>query len=117
MASRLVTLDEAPFRRSDDTLVWQGKEDTESMQLHLTLITPDGEPAPLPLRIMHGARTLYLSSDTLFVGPRWFPEETRMETPVTIPLNALATQDGIAFLERIAVPLPETISSRVRHEA
>lgn len=117
LASRLVTLDEAPFRRSDDTLVWQGKEDAESMQLHLTLITPDGEAAPLPLRIMHGARTLYLSSDTLFVGPRWFPEETRMETPVTIPLNALATQDGIAFLERIAVPLPETISSRVRHEA
>jgi hypothetical protein len=117
LATRLVTLDEAPFRRSEDTLIWQGREDVESMQLHLTLITSDGVPAPLPLRMMHGARTLYLTSDTLFVGPRWFPEETRMETPVTIPLNALATQDGIAFLERIDVPLPDHISSRVRHEA
>ncbi|MCX6855246.1 MAG: DEAD/DEAH box helicase, partial [Verrucomicrobia bacterium] len=59
LASRLVTLDEAPFRHSEESL----------------------------------------------------------GSPVTIPLNALATQDGISFLERIGVPLPGNISSRVRHES
>jgi len=117
LTSRLITLDEAPFRRVEDPLSWLGKEDTESMQLHLTLTGADAVPAPLPLRVMHGARTLYLSSDTLFVGPFWFPAETRIEADVMIPLNALATQDGITFLGRIGVPLPKNISDRVRHES
>lgn len=117
LTSRLVTLDELPFRRVDAPLRWQSAEDTEAMQLRLSLVTEDGTVAPLPLRLMHGARTLYLSEDTLFVGPNWFPEETKIESTVVIPLNALATQDGITFLERIGVPLPDHIAGRVRHEA
>jgi len=117
LLARLVTLDEAPFRRVDVPLRWQSVEDAESHQLHLHLVTDDGQPAPLPLRVLHGAETLYLSADTLFKGPSWFPEETRLDGPVVIPLNALSTQDGIAFLEHLRLPLPAHISSRMRHES
>lgn len=117
LASRLITLDEVPFLQVEQPLCWQGEEDADALQLRLKLVTADGTAAPLPLRILHGARTLYLSEDTLFVGPRWFPEETKIESTVIIPLNALATQDGIAFLEKIGVPLPGNIAARVRHEA
>jgi superfamily II DNA or RNA helicase len=117
LTKHLVTLDEVPFHRVDEPLRWQGVEDDESMQLRLTLVKGDGSAAPLPLRLMHGARTLYLSEDSLFIGPSWFPEESKIESTVVIPLNALATQDGITFLEKIDVPLPHHIAGRVRHEA
>lgn len=117
LADRLVTLDELPFTQIEQSLRWQAVEHEESMQLHLSLVQSDGTPAPLPLRVLHGSRTFYLATDSLFVGPRWFTEETRIDALIIIPLNALATQDGIAFLEMIGVPLPGNISARVRHES
>jgi hypothetical protein len=117
LTDRLVTLDELPFRRAQEPIKWLGEEVADSMQLRLTLVTPDGTIAPLPLRVMHGAQTLYLSEDALFVGPRWFPEESKIDATIIIPLNALGTQDGITFLEKIGVDLPPHIAGRVRHEA
>lgn len=116
LAARMVTLDEAPFRRVEEPLRWHGDDTTDSGQFRLTLVDAEGVPAPFPLRILHGAETLYLTADSIFKGPPWFPEETKMDGPVLIPVNALATQDGITFLEKIAVPLPADIASRVKHE-
>lgn len=116
LQARLLTLDEMPFRHVDEPLVWLSVEDAETSQLHLSLVQADGTAAPLPLRVLHGAVTQYLSADAVFFGPLWFPEETKIDAPIIIPLNALATQDGIAFLDKLALPLPEHIASRIRHE-
>jgi len=116
LQARMLTLDEMPFRRVSEPLHWSSQEDSAAGQLCLHLVQADGTPAPLPLRAMHGAETLYLSSDSVFTGPLWFPEETRLDAPATIPINALATQDGIAFLEKLNLPLPADIAARIRHE-
>ncbi|MES2507605.1 MAG: DEAD/DEAH box helicase [Verrucomicrobiota bacterium] len=116
LQARLLTLDEMPFRRVNEPLRWSSKEEAETGQLRLELIQADGTPAPLPLRVMHGVEPLFLSADTVFTGPLWFPEETRLDSPASIPINALATQDGIAFLEKLSLPLPADIASRIRHE-
>ncbi|MCW0219150.1 MAG: DEAD/DEAH box helicase [Prosthecobacter sp.] len=116
LQARLLTLDEMPFRRVSEPLRWSSEEDAESGQLILTLVQADDSPAPLPLRVLHGTETLFLSADTLFSGPLWFPEETKLESSASIPINALATQDGIAFLDKLDLPLPADISSRIRHE-
>jgi superfamily II DNA or RNA helicase len=116
LQARLLTLDEMPFRRVNEALTWSSQEEADSGQLKLTLMQADGAPAPLPLRVMHGAETLFLSSDTIFTGPLWFPEETKLDAPAAIPINALATQDGIAFLDKLGLPLPADIAARIRHE-
>jgi hypothetical protein len=116
LASRLLTLDEAPFHRAETPLRWQGSEDADSHQLRLTLVRADGAPPPLPLRVLPGARTLYLGGDTLFEGPLWFAGDTRFEEPVAIPVGALASQEGITFLEKLSLPLPSELAARVRHE-
>ncbi|HYF38017.1 MAG TPA: DEAD/DEAH box helicase, partial [Prosthecobacter sp.] len=116
LQEHLVTLDETPFRRDVAPLRWQGSENADTNQLCLTLVIADGSPAPLPLRVLHGVETLYLSADTVHSGPPWFPEESRVEGPTCIPINALASQNGIGFLERIGLPLPAQIAKRVRHE-
>lgn len=116
LQARLLTLDEMPFRRVAEPLRWSSDEDASSGQLHLALVQADGSAAPMPLRVMHGAETLYLASDSVFTGPLWFPEETKLEGATVIPLNALATQDGIAFLDKLGLPLPADIAARIRHE-
>ncbi|MDZ4287417.1 MAG: DEAD/DEAH box helicase, partial [Prosthecobacter sp.] len=117
LQNHLVTLDELPFKREVQPLSWKGSEDADTGQLCLTLTMADGMPAPLPLRVLHGVDTLYLGGDTVYHGPSWFPEEVRVESAARIPINALASQNGISFLERIGVQLPAQIANRVRHEA
>jgi hypothetical protein len=82
----------------------------------LQLETADGTPAPLPLRILRGSQTFYLSADTLFHGPVWLHDESRIDTPVVMPLEALATPEGIAFMREIDIDVPDSIQGRVRHE-
>lgn len=116
LEGRLVTLDEHPFRRGSTLLKWQAKEDSEGRHLKLSIVTEAGESIPGPLRVLHGSETLYLSEDTVFVGPRWMSDESKVDGEVSIPLAALNTQEGIEFLEKIGLPLPPSIAGRVRHE-
>ncbi len=116
LESRLVTLDEHPFKRASTLLKWQSAEDLESNQLRLTLVADSGETPTGPLRVLHGAETLYLCEDTIFIGPRWMSDESKIDGPLCIPLAALGTQEGIEFLEKIGLPLPPSIASRVKHE-
>lgn len=112
----LVTLDEATFQRAAEPLRWASKLSADGLTLTLQLETADGTPAPLPLRILRGAQTLFLSADTLFCGPNWLHDESRIDTPVVMPLEALATPEGIAFMREIDIDVPESIQGRVRHE-
>lgn len=112
----LVTLDESSFHRAAEPLRWASKLSNDGLTLILQLEKGDGVPAPLPLRILRGADTLYLSADTVFHGPTWLHDESRIETPIVMPLEALATPEGIAFMREIDIAVPESIQGRVRHE-
>lgn len=112
----LITRDETPFQRVAEPLRWASRLSADGLTLTLQLETADGSPAPLPLRILRGSQTFYLSADTLFHGPAWLHDESRIDTPVVLPLEALATPEGIAFMREIDIAVPESIQGRVRHE-
>jgi hypothetical protein len=113
---KIVTLDEAPFHRAPEPLRWGSKLSADGLTLSLQLETADEMAAPLPLRILRGAETFYLSADTLFRGPIWLHDESRIESAVVMPLEALATPEGVSFTREIGIELPESLRSRVRHE-
>jgi hypothetical protein len=113
---RLVTLDEVPFQQSQEPLRWQTLESKDELTAMLKLVKADGTPAPMPLRVLPGSKPRFLSGDTLFEGPLWFGEETSVDPVVEIPMAALSSSDGIAFLNRLEAPLPKTLADRIRHE-
>lgn len=112
----LVTLDESPFQHAAAPLRWASKLSDDGLTLALQLETAGGIAASLPLRILRGARTLYLGGDTVFSGPNWLHDESRIDAAVVMPLDALATPEGVAFTREIGIELPESIRGRVRHE-
>lgn len=116
LASRLVTLDGLPLRREKTPLVWQGRAAAEGAALELRLVTPAGEPAPLPLRVLPGSPMRYLGDEALFEGPLWFGEDSRVEGALTVPMTVLASEDGVLFLQKLGVALPEELAARVEHE-
>ena len=116
LADRLVTLDEVPFARPDEPLKWTGHEGQGEGTLLMKLVTASGADVPLPLIVLHGMETLYLSADTVFKGPRWLADEWRLEGEVSLPMPALASEDGINFLQQLGVEVPDTLGKRIRSE-
>lgn len=116
LASRLVTLDGVPLRRESGRLRWQGRAARAGEALELALVTPSGEAASLPLRVLLGRTTLYLGAEAVHEGPFWFGEDNKMEAPLTVPMAALASEDGVLFLEKLGVALPEELAARIEHE-
>lgn len=116
LRSRLVTLDETPFQRVDDMLVWTATESEDGASITMKLALPDGSAPPSPLRVLQAAEVYYLSGDTVFRGPAWFGDDTSVEVQTSIPLPALTSSDGIAFLDKLNVPLPDCLASRIRRE-
>lgn len=119
LAPRLVTLDEVPLRSAPGPLRWAERLQADGQHLQLELVCKDGSPAPLPLRVLTeqpAVESLYLSGEAIFRGPLWFGEENRVEGTIEVPMAALTSEDGVRFLERLQVPLPETIISRITHE-
>ena len=114
--TRLVSLDETPFQHSDQVLRWVAIEAADGQGITLKLELPGGTPPPAPLRVLQARDTLYLSGDMLFHGPLWFGEDTAVEPQIQIPLPALSSSDGIAFLDKLNVPLPQCLASRIRRE-
>ncbi len=113
---RLVTLDETPFTQVPEPLHWTAEDGAEEGVAVLRLVQHNGEPAPAPLRVLPGTSPLFLSADALFTGPLWFGDETLVEAQVEIPMAALSSSDGIAFLKRLEAPLPKSLADRIRHE-
>ncbi|MBL9117754.1 MAG: DEAD/DEAH box helicase [Verrucomicrobiaceae bacterium] len=117
LRSRLVNLDAEPFIHDEQSLKWEARESGDESTVHMKLVRQNGEAAPTPMRVLPGAQTRYLSGDTVFSGPLWFGEETLVDSAVEIPMAALGTSDGIAFLNRLEVPLPKSLADRIRHES
>jgi len=116
LLSRLVTLDEAPFQMVAEPLRWGGLENAAQGTYGLSLKLADGSPTPSPMRVLNGATILYLSSDSVFRGPSWFGETTLAEDRIDVPLEALASSDGIEFIGRLEAPMPPSIASRITRE-
>ncbi len=120
LRDRLLTLDEVPFELAPLPLRWSAQEkishDGRLETITLKLGDVAGSEAPRPLRLLPGTPPLYLSPDTIYKGPPSFFTSTTVPTSVEMPGEALATEDGITFLERLEVPLPSTLASRVRRE-
>jgi len=115
--TRLLTLDEIPFHRVAEPLHWTGADAADdSPVFNLRLVCRDGSPPHSPLRMLPGAEPLYLSAETVYRGPRWFGDDTRVDASIDIPAPALMSADGIAFLETLAVPLPGSIKKKIRRE-
>lgn len=120
LSDRLLTLDEVPFELAAHPLRWSAQEkispEGRLETVTLKLGDMEGSEAPRPLRLLPGVRPLYLSPDTIYIGPPAFFSSTTVPTSVEMPGEALATEDGITFLERLEVPLPSSLASRVRRE-
>lgn len=111
--SRLLTLDEGPFHRAEAPLHWVGDDKADNSPVfHLRLVGLDGAAPQTPLRVLPGAETLYLSAETVYRGPRWFGDDTRVDASIDIPSPALMSAEGIAFLETLAVPLPDSLKKK-----
>ncbi|MCE9519990.1 MAG: DEAD/DEAH box helicase [Verrucomicrobia bacterium] len=115
----LLTLDETPFDRPSASLQWRtiekpGSSDTSNVILKLC--DAAGHDAPRPLRHLPGVQSFYLSPDSLYIGPTAFFTSTTVPATVEIPWDAAATEEGVAFLEKLGVPLPVAIASRVKRE-
>jgi hypothetical protein len=78
----------------------------------LSLVAPDGQPAPRVLCTLKGCPTLYLTEHGLFSGPR--AELPGADAVQRIPAPALETTDGLRFLHNAGVALPEHLAPRVK---
>jgi hypothetical protein len=112
----MVTLDDAPFHRSEDALEWQAGDVSPKNTYPLSLVLPGVKSLPSPMRVLGGTQPLYLSGDTLYRGPEWFGDTTLVDPKIEVPTAAIATSDGIAFLEKLGAELPESLADRVKTE-
>ncbi|MEQ1853044.1 MAG: DEAD/DEAH box helicase, partial [Chthoniobacteraceae bacterium] len=67
---------------------------------------------PPPLTVLDGTPSLYITEHTIFEGPP-LGRLSPAEGAITVPAEALETSDGLTLLERIGVPPPPRIASRV----
>jgi hypothetical protein len=120
LSDHLVTLDETSFQQVEKPLRWSAREvqdakgRTKAISLHLE--DDAGQEPSKPLRYLPAAQPLYLSSDTIFHGPASFEETTTAHTSIDIPIEALSSEEGIRFLEKLEVNLPASLSARVQRE-
>lgn len=121
LSDHLLTLDEAPFTFAEKPLRWYAKEnkgpDGKIKSISLRLCDIEGNDPPKPLRYLPAAESLYITTDTVFRGPATLEEDSNTQSSIEIPLEALATEEGIRFLQKLEVELPPSIDSRVTHES
>jgi len=120
LTTHIVTLDESPFQQVEEPLLWTAKEVKDAAgktkAISLQLCDPQGNEPPKPLRYLPAARPLYLSADAVYHGPASFEESTTAHATIDIPMEALSTEEGIRFFEKLGVELPPTLAGRVRRE-
>ncbi len=102
-----------PIVRSEETLAWRVEnDDSTRADYRIALVRPDGSMPPPALIVLDGSPSLYITSDTIFHGPPLGGLEPSEQ--IEIPAEALETAPGVALLERIGVPAPPRVASRVR---
>jgi SNF2-related domain/Helicase conserved C-terminal domain len=115
LESRLVGESGAAFARPTDPLRWRlDSAADEAGNYHLRLIQPDGKVAGPFLLVVEGRPTLYLTRDTLWIGPIIDAHALTPGEETMIPAAALETTDGVHFLRKHGVELPSRLRERIR---
>ncbi|RYD73951.1 MAG: hypothetical protein EOP84_20690, partial [Verrucomicrobiaceae bacterium] len=115
LVDRIVTTEGQPLARPEEKLVWQLTEpDSPEGYYKITLAAPDGKRLPSALLYLEGRRPLYVTADTVYEATP-SPKLSRDPShPNEIPAPALETPSGIALLDLLEIPLPETLATRVK---
>ncbi|MFZ4767067.1 MAG: DEAD/DEAH box helicase, partial [Roseimicrobium sp.] len=117
----LMSLDEEPFLDAEAPLRWSAHEvkgpGDRIVSVALKLCDAAGAEPPRPLRYLPGAEPLYLSGATVFHGPASFEEGTSVPSVIEIPIEALASEEGMRFFERLDLTIPPSLAKRVKRES
>ncbi|MBI1841592.1 MAG: DEAD/DEAH box helicase [Verrucomicrobia bacterium] len=105
------------IRRSSAPLVWRlvppaAAED--DYELLLSSSVPGAAPVPPILRVFPGEPALYLTDRGLYEGPARASAELDVSKPNHIPRRALESGEGIAFLRKLGLPIPEHLTAAVQ---
>ncbi len=115
---RVVSLDETTYSHSAEVLCWvceEPAEDDEDKQTWiLQLSTTEGIAMPYAFTALPGPQTLYLGSDAIYEGPGAWMDGPEMLPRYSVPKEVLESSQGLEFLRKLDVPLPESLKSRVR---
>ena len=103
----------APLHRVEEPLAWQVDPASDpSGDYQLTLLRADGSPPPPALTVIEGEPSLYVTSQEIFRGPPLGALGV-MAGSVKIPAEALESSEGVALLDRLAVPPPPRLAARI----
>ena len=109
----LVGEDGAPLPRHEEPLTWRLREDAnEHGDYELGLCDSAGSAPPPPLFVRGGVARFYVTPHGVWQVRAW-PFEECCQWPKVIPSKALESPEGLAILDRLGVPLPARIASRV----
>ena len=115
LCSRLVDLDGKPFDQNGGELRWSCVPDelasTASWRLNLLMI--DGEVVPHALRLLRGAKDLYLSDEAVFPGPAAWCEGTEVLPSYSIPAEVIESVTGVEFLLRSGSEIAAELAERI----
>lgn len=116
---RIVNLDEMPFILADAPLAWECRDNSVEPGSYyaLQLVTAEGIDVSHTMRLLPGDETIYLSDECAFPGPEfWNRTDTLIEPFYDVPVEVIENEEGVAFLHRLGVKLPEKLEERIREE-
>ncbi|MFP6873903.1 MAG: DEAD/DEAH box helicase [Verrucomicrobiales bacterium] len=115
LSSRLIDLDDKPFDRNGGELRWccVPDEPAPTARWRLELLMADGEVVPHALRLLRGAKDLYLSDGTVFPGPPGWGEGSEVLPSYSIPAEVIESATGVEFLIRSGTELAPELADRI----
>ena len=115
LESQLVAANGEPLKRPPEPLRWElSPANDDTGDYRLCLVLPDGAPAGPFLLIVEGEPTLYVTRDAVWSGPAIDARAIDPGEEARIPAAALESGDGVRFLRRLGVELPQRVRERVR---
>jgi hypothetical protein len=115
LESRVVTLEGRPLLRPPEPLRWDLASAADAQDdYRLRLVKADGSPAPRFLAVLDGRPTLYLSPDSVFIGPKHLEDVLEPSGETRIPAPAIERASGVSFLKSLGLELPQRVRERVQ---
>lgn len=119
---RIVNASGEVFEWFPEPLHWAMAVAEDDQGNHALELAPPGSNTPIgpPLIVMDGTPSLYVTKRVIYEGPRRIEgapgndDKSWTATRVEIPAPALTSQQGVRYLMRLGVPLPENLTKRIR---
>ncbi|MHA3771922.1 DEAD/DEAH box helicase [Verrucomicrobiota bacterium sgz303538] len=114
LASHIVTANGKPFHRETERLDWRVTvPKAADGNYDFALVLPDGTKPPQMLAGIDGTPALYLTADTIYEAPAFAALNPDPAQSNLIPAAAFETSRGIGLLDKLGIPVPEPLASRV----